>query len=581
MKILNQTIAFFAIILCTINLHAQTNELEIEGNAKVTGLQDIGDRIVIADPIGVLYTAPLPLPGEVLVANPSGSPEWTSPELSRFWSLDGNDDTNQNIDFLGTIDTEDLVIKTNSQELLRFKSSGRIEISGPAPVNGAKFEIDLFSTPGARIAQSLSMLEGTNGFTGVYRLLQSDADDVHAAIAEYNILGGAASSTNYRFGLVNSFGPSDSHQIGVNNVFDHTGIYTVGPPPPPGPNYIKGVQNIFKDTMTNNVFYGFYNEFRDIYGLAYGSYDELKPEPASMQDVYGSYTSITANGGIRYGCFYDIPGQIDDSFAAVFNQGTVVANESGGDYDLRAESMVNTHALWLDADKDLVVFGSDTPDLSGDGANFAGTTINFAADFDNGSNHGTAIGIGSREFLLDGSTETNINNGFAPLLHDTYDLGYSTSERGWNDVYAQNFVTTSDLREKSNVQDLSYGLNEILKMRPISYKLNHDPQGETKLGLIAQEVLPLIKEVVKTHDYKMTDESVASFEKVELKRFGMKYQELIPVLIQAIKEQQVQLKKLQDLVKDQAEVIEMHNQRSVTIEEKMSQLQKSISQLER
>lgn len=102
--------------------------------------------------------------------------------------------------------------------------------------------------------------------------------------------------------------------------------------------------------------------------------------------------------------------------------------------------------------------------------------------------------------------------------------------------------------KKNSIADLTYGLDEVLKMRPVSYRLNRDPFGEVKLGLIAQEVLPLVKEAVKTHDHKLVDEASGEFEEVELERIGMSYQELIPVLIKATQEQNDLIKQQQKLI---------------------------------
>ena len=143
---------------------------------------------------------------------------------------------------------------------------------------------------------------------------------------------------------------------------------------------------------------------------------------------------------------------------------------------------------------------------------------------------------------MDGNGRTKINSNFVPTTHLNKDLGFSTSAEAWDDIYADNFVTVSDAREKKEIHDLSYGLKEILALRPVSYVLNQDPFGETKLGLIAQEALELVPEAVKTHDYKVLNESDTDvFTKIEMERMGMTYQQLIPVLIKATQEQQKQI----------------------------------------
>ena len=115
--------------------------------------------------------------------------------------------------------------------------------------------------------------------------------------------------------------------------------------------------------------------------------------------------------------------------------------------------------------------------------------------------------------------------GLIPGQDNTYTLG-NTSTR-WSAVWSANgTIQTSDRRLKTNIQPLSYGLNEVLKLRPVTYDWK-DRSGSNKIGLIAQEVKLVIPQVV-----------IGNEEKENL---GMNYAELVPVLINAIKEQQQEI----------------------------------------
>ena len=86
-----------------------------------------------------------------------------------------------------------------------------------------------------------------------------------------------------------------------------------------------------------------------------------------------------------------------------------------------------------------------------------------------------------------------------------------------------NYHAVSDRRRKTNITDLSYGLTEVLNLRPVSYNFVHfdeTVETSTSIGLIAQEVEPIIPEVTKIN------EGV----------YSLNYTSLIPVLINAIKE---------------------------------------------
>lgn len=96
-------------------------------------------------------------------------------------------------------------------------------------------------------------------------------------------------------------------------------------------------------------------------------------------------------------------------------------------------------------------------------------------------------------------------------------------------------VHSSDRRLKKEIEDLAYGLNEILQLQPKAYYWKNRSEKHKSLGLIAQDVQPIIKEVVTTQDN-------------EQKTLGVSYTELIPVLIKAIQEQQEQIDELKKQV---------------------------------
>ena len=106
----------------------------------------------------------------------------------------------------------------------------------------------------------------------------------------------------------------------------------------------------------------------------------------------------------------------------------------------------------------------------------------------------------------------------------THDLGTSTFR--WKTVFAANGVsTTSDRRLKEDISELTYGLREVLLLRPVSFRPKSQLGEDIKLGLLAQDVQAIIKEVVSIGDEPD-------------RRLGIYYSDLIPVLIKAIQEQQ-------------------------------------------
>jgi Chaperone of endosialidase len=122
----------------------------------------------------------------------------------------------------------------------------------------------------------------------------------------------------------------------------------------------------------------------------------------------------------------------------------------------------------------------------------------------------------------------------APSADNTYSLGKSGAR--WSAVWSANgTIQTSDMRLKTNIKPLNYGLREVLQMHPVRYNWKTDPTANAKIGLIAQEVQQLVPEVVIGN------------EKTEM--LGMNYAELIPVLINAVKELDQKIKRIEKEIK--------------------------------
>ena len=114
----------------------------------------------------------------------------------------------------------------------------------------------------------------------------------------------------------------------------------------------------------------------------------------------------------------------------------------------------------------------------------------------------------------------------------------------WTTVYATNgTINTSDAREKSNILNINYGLAEVMKLRPVSFTWNEHPNWGTKLGLIAQEVKEVVKEVVvKGNIDPQFDENGNEMPNID--KYGIYYSDLIPVLIKATQEQQQMIEEM-------------------------------------
>lgn len=136
-----------------------------------------------------------------------------------------------------------------------------------------------------------------------------------------------------------------------------------------------------------------------------------------------------------------------------------------------------------------------------------------------------------------------------PRSNNVYEVGGANA---FNNIEAYNFTNASDRRVKQNIEVAPYGLTELLALSPSIYQYKDHPDQD-RLGLIAQDVYAVIPEVVST---KHQD------------RWGIRYMDLVPVLINAIKEVNAEkddlvtrLDELETLVQEQGRLIEALSKR--------------------
>ena len=161
-------------------------------------------------------------------------------------------------------------------------------------------------------------------------------------------------------------------------------------------------------------------------------------------------------------------------------------------------------------------------------------------------------------------------------------LGSSTKRYGGayiDHLFINQYSTyPSDSRVKENVKDIENGLDKILELHPISYDIKEsfydsipdkegkqyamEHGGKNRIGFISQEVQQIMPELVS--------------EEPQSGLLGINTIDMIPYLVQAIKEQQKEIEDLKELLNKETSAELKSN--SLITEEKTTELPASLSQ---
>ena len=314
-----------------------------------------------------------------------------------------------------------------------------------------------------------------------------------------------------------------------------------------------------------------------------GTLSIVTTNPQTVTTTAGAWLTV-GNAGTTAGTNYIGTTDAVDVVMKRFNieqlrltsSGVVVNNNATSTLNFRVLSQGRANALLVDANENLTRFGtgSTTSDYD-NGTSRNGVTVDYVADFDRGTTTGTATGIGSVEYMLDDDALTYISDDFAPLYDDYAACG--TFLNSWYEVNTYNLTVWSDSTLKTNVRSLNYGLAELMQLKPVAYDLKKDHMGKTfipvdqrehQLGFIAQEVLPVMKELVRTDGWEPAGEDQPGvFVKKKREKLGVNYIGMVPVIVRGMQEQQ--------------NMIEHNASETELLKKRVDEQQKLIEQLRR
>jgi hypothetical protein len=349
-------------------------------------------------------------------------------------------------------------------------------------------------------------LAGNNNTTGSNNSFFGESAGLSNTTEDNNTFIGA--NSNGMAGVTNATAVGANAQVtasnslvlgsinGVNGAITDTNV-GIGTTAPEQRLSVSGAMNIDQGNQNNGTT-GFSLSFGHASGEAIGSKRTATGNQFGL-DFYTKFAnrmSITQNGDVGIGT-------TNPSARLHVTDGTGASTNG---------AHVQIGQTVADADEKLILFGSSA-----------------------GCNGGPCVYIGEQDvggrMVLRGSTFRVKGGNWDPDVDNDIQLGQPSNR--WKEVWAVNgTIQTSDARLKQGIENLRYGLAQVVKLRPVSFQWKDGSDHRTHLGLIAQEVESIMPEVIE----RRTDASES---------LGMNYNNLIPVLINAIKQQQQQISALQ------------------------------------
>jgi hypothetical protein len=115
---------------------------------------------------------------------------------------------------------------------------------------------------------------------------------------------------------------------------------------------------------------------------------------------------------------------------------------------------------------------------------------------------------------------------------------------GANCGFGTDWIATSDCRLKTNIQPISNALSTVTQLQGVCYNMCDDVCNENRIGLIAQDVIKVLPEIV-SHSEPNEDDSKYGITDEKL---GIKYDKITAILIESTKELYYKIIELNDKI---------------------------------
>jgi hypothetical protein len=426
------------------------------------------------------------------------------PSASDAWKLLGNAGTTAGINFLGTTDAQDLIFKTNNIERIKtLASNGNVGIAMTTPDARLHIHND-FGVNGTEDPILILEQNGVNPNNGCSIQFRNDGAGYNSAIAGLDDAGNDGRlefrTNNDNIITTTPLTSADTRMIILQN--GNVGINTLLPSEKF--HVIGNVQigDVLPATGTGN-----YLTFSDVANntdvLSLFRTNTISDESTLNVSIGDNYNQGTGIDRFNIGSYLSGSPGFNNIFT-VTSQGRAGI----GQYNPAAMLHITQPAI---SGTPLAIYQS------------AGLTFNA---FINTTFGGYTNPSGILFWELAGAESYMFGGEIVPDADGTWNLG--AAAKRWNTVFATNgVINTSDARLKKDITGLSYGLNDLLKLRPVEYNWNDDAlkgYGKGKnLGFLAQDLEKVIPNVV----YVPKDAT---------DHYGVNYEALIPVLTKSIQD---------------------------------------------
>lgn len=444
--------------------------------------------------------------GKALSVNATGDVILVPASGGNAWELLGNAGTIAGTNFLGTTDAQDLVFKTNSIERIKtLASNGNVGIAMTTPDARLHIHND-FGVNGTENPILILEQNGINANNGCSIEFKNDGAGYNSAIAGIDD-GGNDGRLEFRTnddGIITTSPLTSAHTRMIILQNGNVGINTLLPSEKFHVNGNAQIGDVLPATGTGNYLtFSNYTNNTDILSIfRTNTLADQSDLNVSIGDNYGQ-----GAGGIdrfNIGAYLSGGGPGLNNIFTVTSQGRAGI----GQYNPAALLHVTQPAI------------SGTPI-----AIYESGGMVFNA-FINTTFGGYTNPAGILYWELGGAETYMFGGEVVPDGDGNWNLGAATKR--WNTVFATNgAINTSDARLKKDITGLSYGLNDLLKLKPVEYNWKDEAlKGHChgkNLGFLAQDLEKVIPNVVYT-------------PKDEKEYYGVNYEALIPVLTKSIQE---------------------------------------------